>query len=160
RQPPKIGAKKPFKPYRAAIGEALNRNASTADNHLTGFPRFKMQVYVYVSATSAGLRIGFMDAMAVLRDVSDAYRGLKTLEIEASIVVESGDEHSSQRSEQRVRFFYAAPERVRYERCGKKGMVQVADGEKLHTTFPDHVGGGTRVSSVPFSGVKRLPGLF
>ena len=74
-----------------------------------------------------------MDALALLREVSDAYRKLKSLAVEASIVSESGDENNNQRSEQRVRFFYAAPNRIRFEPCGKNGTVQVADGDRLHS---------------------------
>ena len=60
-----------------------------------------------------------MDPLTLLRDVSDAYRSLKSLAVEAAILTESGDETSNQRSEQRVRFFYSAPDRIRYEPCGK-----------------------------------------
>jgi outer membrane lipoprotein-sorting protein len=56
--------------------------------------------------------------LTLLREVSVAYRSLKTLVLEAAIITESGDENSSQHSEQRVRFYYAAPDRIRYERCG------------------------------------------
>jgi hypothetical protein len=56
-----------------------------------------------------------MDALTLLRDVSDAYRALQSLSVEATISTDSGDENSSQQSEQRVRFFYAAPDQIRYE---------------------------------------------
>jgi len=102
-----------------------------------------------------------MDALALLRGVSDAYRSLKNLAVEATILTESGDENSNQRSEQRVRFFYAAPDRIRYEPCGKNGIVQVADGRQLHTGFGSHqFGGGPRYSSVPAAEMHRLPHLF
>jgi hypothetical protein len=104
-----------------------------------------------------------MDALTLLGHVSDAYRSLKTLAIEATIITESGDENSSQRSEQRLRFFYAAPDRIRYERGGKHGTVQVADGKQLHTSFGvprRSLGGGPRYSSVPLSQMPRLPHLF
>lgn len=83
-----------------------------------------------------------MDALTLLRDVSDAYRNLKNLAVEAAILTESGDENSSQRSEHRVRFFYAAQNRIRYEPCGKAGIVQVADGKRLQTNFGGHQFGG------------------
>ncbi len=66
-----------------------------------------------------------MDGFALLREVSGAYRKLKFLALEAAIVNESGDENTNQRSEHRVRFFYSAADRMRYERCGKNGIVQV-----------------------------------
>ncbi|MCZ2149758.1 MAG: hypothetical protein LC126_18515 [Bryobacterales bacterium] len=76
-----------------------------------------------------------MDAILLLREVSSAYRGLKSLAVEAVMVTESGDEDLRRREEQRVRFFYKAPDRIRYEPCGKKGTVEVNDGEHLHTCF-------------------------
>jgi hypothetical protein len=102
-----------------------------------------------------------MDALTLLRDVSDAYRSLKTLAVEAAILTESGDENSSQRSERRVRFFYAGQDRMRCEPCGKDGIVQVADGKQLHTSF----GGqpfrrGPRYSSIPAAEMHGLPHLF
>ena len=103
-----------------------------------------------------------MDALTLLRHVSDAYRSLKTLAIEATVITDSGDENSSQRSEQRLRFFYAAPDRFRYERGGKNGTIQVADGKQLHTTFsgPRMLGGGPRYGSVPILQMPQLPHLF
>jgi hypothetical protein len=82
-----------------------------------------------------------MDALALLRDVSDSYRALTTLAVEAAVVTESGDENSNSRNEQRVRFLYAAPNRVRYEPLGGQGVAQVVDGEFQHTVF-----GGPRFS--------------
>jgi outer membrane lipoprotein-sorting protein len=103
-----------------------------------------------------------MDALTLLGHVSNAYRSLKNLAIEATIITESGDENSNQRNEQLVRFFYATPDCIRYERGGKKGTVQVADGKQLHTSFSGHrgLGGGPRYSSVPLSLMPRLPHFF
>lgn len=102
-----------------------------------------------------------MEALTLLREVSDTYRGLKSLAVEAAIVTESGDENSSQRSEQRVRFFYAAPDRIRYEPCGKERMLQVVDGQQFHTIFGhQRFGQGPHVSSVPVAQMHRLPHLF
>jgi len=102
-----------------------------------------------------------MDALTLLRDVSDAYRRLESLAVEAAILTESGDENSSQRGEQRVRFFYAAPDRMRYEPCGKDGIVQVADGRQLHTTFGGkRFGGGPRYRRIPFAEGHRMPHRF
>lgn len=102
-----------------------------------------------------------MDALALLHEVSEAYRSLAGLTIEAAIVTESGDENSSQRGEQRVRFFYAAPDRVRYQPLGGHGIVQVSDGTQTHTLF-GHRGfpGGRRYSSAPAAKTSDLPHQF
>jgi outer membrane lipoprotein-sorting protein len=102
-----------------------------------------------------------MDAIALLRDVSDAYRALTTLAVEASVVTESGDENSNSRSEHRVRFLYAAPDRVRYKPLGDQGIAQVADGEFLHTAFGGRgFRGGIRYTKIPVRRNFRLPHLF
>jgi hypothetical protein len=102
-----------------------------------------------------------MDALALLREVSDAYRKLDTLAIEAIVLSESGDEDSSSRNQQRVRFFYATPDRIRYEQCGRNGMVQVVDGAHLHTSLGGrHFGPGPSYVSVPVSGGPVLPHQF
>lgn len=102
-----------------------------------------------------------MDALTLLREVSEAYRSLKYLAIEVALLTESGDENSSHRREDRVRFFYSAPDRFRYEPCGKNGMIQVADGQQLHTVPARHrFGHGLRYSSVPVSEMGPLPHLF
>jgi len=102
-----------------------------------------------------------MDALTLLREVSDAYRSLRSLSVEASILTESGDENFSQHSEQRVHFLYAAPDRIRYERFGKNGIVQVADGKELHTSFGGRrFAGKPHYSSVPAANLPRLPHLF
>src|SRR5262245_27850727 len=98
-----------------------------------------------------------MDALTLLREVSDVYRAMKNLFVEATIFTESGDENSSQRSEQRVRFFYTSPDYIRYETCGKNGMIQVADGKQLHTSFGGRqFAGKPRYSSVPAANMPRL----
>jgi len=81
--------------------------------------------------------------------------------IEAVLVNETGDENSSQRGEQRVRFFYAAPDRIRYEPLGGHAIVQVADGMHLHTLM-GHRGfpGGRRYLSGPAAKTQDLPHLF
>ena len=56
-----------------------------------------------------------LDALELLRNVSAAYRAITTLKVEAVNISESGDEDGSSRSEQRVHFFYGAPNRIRYE---------------------------------------------
>src|SRR5689334_15714778 len=102
-----------------------------------------------------------LDALELLRNVSAAYHALTTLKLEAVNISESGDEDAGSRSEQRVYFYYGAPNRMRYEGCGKRGMVQVIDGEHLHTVFPRHgFEGGPRVSSIPIAEMQLLPHCF
>jgi len=100
-----------------------------------------------------------MQALALLGEVSEAYGGLETLAVEAALISESGDENANQRSESRVRYFYAAPDRVRYEPCGKDGIFQVADGSRLQNCF-SHPHGRKQCTSIPVSEMLRLPHLF
>ncbi len=76
-----------------------------------------------------------MDASALLSQVSETYRNLRSLTAEATIIRESGDEYSSQRNERRVRFAYAAPDRRRFESLGDGGVIQVCDGAQIHSLF-------------------------
>src|SRR5690242_19325754 len=102
-----------------------------------------------------------MDALALLRDVSDSYRALTTIAVEASLIAESGDENSNSRNEQRVRFLYAAPNRVRYEPLGGQGVAHVVDGEFQHTVFGGpRFPGGVRYTKTPAAQMHRLPHLF
>jgi len=99
-----------------------------------------------------------MDGLTLLREVSEAYRSLQTLALEASFIDESGDEDSSNRSERRVRFFYAAPNRFRYEPASRRGIFAISDGETVHRIF----GGpqGKRHTSHPLAQSPRLPHRF
>jgi outer membrane lipoprotein-sorting protein len=102
----------------------------------------------------------FMDAVVLLREVSGTYRGLKTLAVEATIRTESGDENDSHQSEHRARFFYADPNLIRYESCGKGGPLQVVDGKYAH-----HIVGGPRIhqpryTCVPVAEMHWLPHRF
>ena len=106
-----------------------------------------------------------MNALTLLHEVAEAYRALTFLEVEALHVTESGDEDSSQRGQQRLRFAFAAPDRFRFERCGKPGFLTVADGEYQHTRFPKppHIPGTdmynrNRISDMPEQ--MRLPNSF
>ncbi len=97
-----------------------------------------------------------MDALTLLQEVSEAYGSLETLEVEAALIQKSGDENAGQRSERRVRFFFAAPDRMRFEPCGNRGTVQVTDGKQLHTThLGDRHRGGLRYTSVPVAEMGR-----
>jgi len=61
-----------------------------------------------------------------------------------------------------VRFFYAAPDRLRSELRGRAGILQVADGTHLHTCFARgwHPGGRPRYTSMPISDTSFLPHFF
>jgi len=101
-----------------------------------------------------------MDVIALLNQVSDAYSKVRTLTIAAIVVSESGDEDDNQRNEHRVRFLYAAPDRVRYEPQGSRGVLTVCDGKQIHTLFR-HKGPmmAAHYSSVPASS-QPLPHSF
>jgi hypothetical protein len=102
-----------------------------------------------------------MDALEVLREVSHAYRRLRTLSVSAIHLIESGDENSSTSSRTRMRFLYAAPDRARFEQLGERGMLQVADGQNIHTLFPRMpVGNGPRYASIPSSSMPFPPHCF
>jgi len=91
-----------------------------------------------------------MDGLTLLREVSEAYRNLQSLSLEASLIQESGDENADQRNERRVRFSYVPPDPMRYEPFGKRGIPQVAGGKNLHTVrFVPPQFGGTQFHSVP-----------
>lgn len=103
-----------------------------------------------------------MDALELLRNVSEAYRTLATLQIDGVHITESGDENANSRFEQRLRFFYAAPDRMRYEPCGQKAGIQIADGAHLHTTHRGHgfepgpTFTSTPVSNIPWHGLPHF----
>lgn len=97
-----------------------------------------------------------MDPRTLLNQVSDAYRKLRTLAVEATLINESGDDDSNQRSEHRVRFFYAAPDRIKFESLGKRGLLQVCDGTRTHTLFRAVLAERARYSGMPVN-PQRLP---
>ncbi len=99
-----------------------------------------------------------MDALVLLSRVSEAYRKLRSLEAEATIIHESGDEYASQRNERRVRFFYSAPDRMRLESPGDRCRVQVCSGMKAHTVFGGPMG-RQRYTRMPVN-PSRLPHSF
>jgi len=93
-----------------------------------------------------------MDALTPLQEVSSAYRILHTLSLEATIVMESGDENANNRNLHRIRFFYTHPNLLRFEPFGKNGTTVIADGHQLHTTFRrQHMPPGPQHSSIPLT---------
>src|SRR6185312_7137053 len=102
-----------------------------------------------------------MDAFALLTSVSQTYRNIESLALEALVINESGDEDSRNRSQARIVFKYAAPSRLRYEQGGRRGMVQVADGRRMHTCLNrGPMGRGPRCHSVPMAPERPLPHVF
>src|SRR5580704_1728963 len=101
-----------------------------------------------------------MDAIALLKEVSSAYHRVKTLAVEAAILTESGDENNRHQNEQRVRCFYAQPNLIRYEPCGKDGVLQVVDGSHVHTKVMGQQPGGPQFNSVPVAEMHWLPHFF
>jgi hypothetical protein len=102
-----------------------------------------------------------MDAIKLLSEVSDAYRKLRTLSVTAVHLTESGDQDSSSSSRTRMRFLFEAPNRIRFEQLGSHGMLQVADGEHIHTLFPGRPERhGPKYHSTPSSQMPFLPHSF
>jgi hypothetical protein len=100
-----------------------------------------------------------MDAITLLHEVAATYRNLQTLTLTATLIQESGDEEANQRSQRRVHFAYAAPDRMRCQTGGPMGVLTVADGKDLHTCFGRPFN-GPRYHSVPISETGPLPHLF
>jgi outer membrane lipoprotein-sorting protein len=97
----------------------------------------------------------------LLLHVSQTYRNLDSLAIDAWIVTESGDEDSSHLSRRRATFRYARPDRFRYEQGGRRGTLQVADGTRVHSCLNrGPMGRGPRCHSVPISAGRPLPHRF
>jgi hypothetical protein len=92
----------------------------------------------------------------LLHSVAEAYRNLKTLEVEALAINETQDEGSRQRGEQTVTFIYQAPKQVRIEQGGRRGTVTVSDGENFYHYFlpPNHY------TKNPIKDRQFLPGSF
>lgn len=98
-----------------------------------------------------------MDARAILDTVAKTYAKLKTLAVEVRITTESGDEGQMQRGEQRTRAYFAAPDRVRIEPAGPRGITTVTDGHQMHVYFGMAV--PNRYSKASSPPRDRLPGM-
>jgi hypothetical protein len=73
-----------------------------------------------------------MDARALLKIVADTYAKMQSFEVEILSTVESGGDEELHRSRQRARAFFAAPNKVRIEQSGRRGIVTVSDGVDHH----------------------------
>lgn len=62
-----------------------------------------------------------MEALALLRDVSSAYRNLRTLQVDATLISEWGDEDWTQRGESRVRGAGSDPVRAARQKRDHSG---------------------------------------
>ncbi len=91
-----------------------------------------------------------MEAIALLKDVAARYRRLRTLDVRATALVESGDHSASQSSRQQISFQFAAPDKFRFESAGRNGFLQVSDGDQVLTRFP-----GPRYFSVFTAEISR-----
>jgi outer membrane lipoprotein-sorting protein len=102
-----------------------------------------------------------MEGANLLQAVSDAYRNLGSLRVEALISSESFDDGCRSYNEQRVRFAYTAPNQVRLEHPRRPSRLTISDGHNLHTFF-DRLGPNNegRYSKVPVPERKNLPGMF
>ena len=97
-----------------------------------------------------------MDARALLDSVAAAYGALETLQGEALAISQSEEEGWSQRTEARLKFYYAAPGRIRVEQPGRMGSVMVSDGIELKSFFAQH----RRYFRHPAPPPDQLPGVF
>jgi outer membrane lipoprotein-sorting protein len=76
-----------------------------------------------------------MDALALLESVGETYAKLSSFEVEILFTSESGDEDNFNRSSQRARAYFSAPDKVRIEQGGARGTVTVIDGTDIHNYF-------------------------
>jgi outer membrane lipoprotein-sorting protein len=76
-----------------------------------------------------------MDARALLKIVADTYAKMQSFEVEILSTVESDDDEEFHRSRQRARAFFVAPDKVRIEQSGRRGIVTVSDGVDHHQYF-------------------------
>jgi hypothetical protein len=97
-----------------------------------------------------------MDARALLDSVAAAYVRLETLQGEALSIGQTEEEGWSQRTEARLKFYYAAPGRIRVEQPGRLGSVMVSDGVELKSFFAPH----RRYFRHPAPSPDELPGVF
>jgi outer membrane lipoprotein-sorting protein len=97
-----------------------------------------------------------MTALARLQATAALYQQLPHLTAELRFTTESGDEHSLTRTEERVRAWYAAPDRIRIEQGGRRGLIHVSDGE--HDTH--YYGAPHRYTKTKRLKTDLLPGLF
>jgi hypothetical protein len=97
-----------------------------------------------------------MDARALLDSVAAAYGELESLQGEALSIGQTEEEGWSQRTEARLKFYYAAPGRIRVEQPGRLGSVMVSDGAELKSFFAPH----RRYFRHPAPPPDELPGVF
>ena len=97
-----------------------------------------------------------MDAAALLTTVAAAYANLKTLAVELLIANESNNDDMFNRSEQRAKAYFAAPDKLRIEQGNKRGMVTVTNGIDQHHYFARP----KRYSKGAAQGLDLLPGSF
>jgi hypothetical protein len=97
-----------------------------------------------------------MDARALLDAVAQAYSRLETLAVEVLTTNESGGVGELNRNEQRASAYYVAPDCVRIQPAGRRGLTIVTDGREVHTYF----GAGKRYSKVGATTGGWLPGEF
>jgi outer membrane lipoprotein-sorting protein len=76
-----------------------------------------------------------MNAKTILEAVADAYAKLSSFEVEILSTTESGDGDAFERRFQRSRAFFVAPDKVRIEQTGRRGIVTVTDGVDIHHYF-------------------------
>src|SRR5215831_20466078 len=101
-----------------------------------------------------------MEASNLLQVVSETYRNLQSLEVEALVSSESFDDGCRSYNEERIRFAYTAPNQVRLEHPRRPGHLIVSDGRDMHTFFGGFGPREGRYSKVPVPEREHLPGMF
>jgi hypothetical protein len=97
-----------------------------------------------------------MDARVLLETVGDTYAKLASFEVEFVFTRESGDDDNSDRCSQRARAFFAAPDRVRIDQPGRRGILTVSNGTDIHYYFR----GLSHYATWAVGPGHRLEGLF
>lgn len=97
-----------------------------------------------------------MEPQALLQQVAQTYRALKSLRLEVISATETGDAEQSNRSQQRTRILFSAPDKARVESGGSHASISVTNGVDLHHYSSFDKG----YSRTPIEGRDVLPGLF
>jgi len=97
-----------------------------------------------------------MDARTLLAAVAETYAKLDSFEVEIVSTAESGDEDNFNRNTRRTRAMFAAPNKIRMEQSGRRGILMVSDGVDIHHFHrgPKHYFAGSVQPGQP------LPGSF
>jgi hypothetical protein len=97
-----------------------------------------------------------MDATALLSSVAETYASLKSLTVDMVLTTEVLDDELADRNERRARAWFAAPNKIRMEQGGRRGILSAANGADQITYFA----GANRYSRATCTANELLPGFF